>query len=78
MPIGIEAVRSALTAGDCIMVTMRRFDEEPAKQGLLYCLKSTGQAIPAKTMAKLADELQPMDRGLFDDAPQSFILKSEA
>lgn len=75
MPIGINAVRSALEAGDSIMVTLRRFNEEPSKQGLLYSLKSTGQAIPNRTMVKLRDELEPLDRGLFDEAPQSYALK---
>ena len=78
MPIGIDAVRSALESGDCIMVTHRRFDEQPAKQGLLYTLKSTGQAIPNRTMMKLRDDLEPMDKGLFDDAPLSFVLKRGA
>lgn len=78
MPIGINAVREALTDGDCIMVTQRRFSEPDSKSGALYTLKCLGRAIPNRTLQKLRDDLIPLDKGLFDDAPQSFILKPQA
>lgn len=76
MPIGIEAVRTALTSGDCIMVT--EIAEPESKAGTYYTLKRSGRTVARNTFKKLQDELQPMDRGLFEDAPQSFILKPKA
>ncbi|SFX48735.1 hypothetical protein SAMN04244548_01210 [Paracoccus pantotrophus] len=76
MPIGINAVRSALTAGDRIMVT--KVSEPESKAGTFYALKAAGKTVPRNTFAKLRDELEPADRGLFDGEPQSFVLKPGA
>lgn len=76
MPIGINAVRSALESGDCIMVT--HISEPESKAGTFYALRASGRTVPRNTFAKLRDELQPADMGLFDDEAQSFVLKQGA
>lgn len=73
MPIGIEAVRTALRNGETIMVT--EVAEPESKRGVFYALNRSGKTVPRNTFAKLRDELEPLDRGLFDEAPQSYALK---
>lgn len=76
MPMGINAVRAALETGDCVMVTI--INEPDSKAGTFFALKGSGKTVSKNVFAKLRDDLIPADAGLFDDAPQSFILKPEA
>lgn len=76
MPIGIKAVRSALEGGDVIMVTT--ISEPESKAGTFYALRGAGRTIPRNTFAKISADLIPLDKGLFDDAPQTYGLKGQA
>ncbi|MGN7867757.1 hypothetical protein [Paracoccus sp. 22332] len=72
MPMGVEAVRSALIAGDCIMVT--QIAEPESKAGTYYALRQSGKTVTKSAFAKLRPDLVPVDPGLFADAPQAFAI----
>ncbi|MFN7002206.1 MAG: hypothetical protein ACK4NW_02105 [Roseinatronobacter sp.] len=76
MPMKLEAVRTALAAGESIMVT--RIAEPESKAGTYYVLRQSGKTVSRSQLAKLRDDLEPGERGLLDDEPQTHVLKPQA
>lgn len=76
MPMKFEAVRAALSAGDCIMVT--KIHEPESKAGTFYSLRRSGRTVSRSQFARLGDDLVPGERGLLDDEPQTYVLKPQA
>lgn len=75
MPVKFEVARSAMMAGDRLMVTHP--DQNRPNDRTRYHLIGLGRSLTAAGFRKLADDLVPVGDGLLPEITQTYIMRQK-